>query len=345
MATILVTSRSFSGGDLDLIGRAHAAGHTVVRGPAHHALDELAPLLATAVGWIAGTGGVTDAHLAAAPQLRVIARYGVGTEAVDLAAAEARGVVVTNTPGANSDAVADHAVALMLASLRAIPDGDRRVRTGDWSTRRGRELGASTVGIIGFGRIGQGVARRLGGFGCRLLAADPFLPDRVVRELGAEPAGPDEVFAEADVITLHTPGGSRLVDAARIAAMRPGALLVNTARPELVDEAALAAALASGQLSGYAADTLTGDTAASGSPLLDAALADRVIVTPHLGAQTTQAVDNMGSMALAEVLAVLGGGAPTHRVTQTERGQRGPIRPPAQPAAQATNRPTEGTTR
>jgi len=316
MGVILVTSRSFSDGDLDLVARADEAGHSILRGPAHHDLAELRPLLLDADAWIAGTGPVTDEHLAAAPRLRVVARYGVGTEAVDVAAAVRRGVVVTNTPGANADAVADHAVGLMLAALRTIPDGDRRVRAGDWSVRRGRELGAATVGIVGFGRIGQGVAARLSGFGPRVVASDPFLPEELVRAAGAEPLALDDLFGTADVITLHAPGGQRLVDAERLAGMRPGTVLVNTARPDLIDEQAVAQALADGILAGYAADTLDGDTAASASPLLAPELAARVIVTPHLGAQTTQAVDNMGRMSLDDAIAVLRGDAPAHPVTR-----------------------------
>lgn len=333
MGVILATSRSFSDGDLDLVGRARAAGHEIVRGPAHHELTELAPLLAAAEGWIAGTGPVTDAHLAAAPNLRVVARYGVGTEAVDLDAAQRRGIPVTNTPGANADAVADHAVGLMLAALRFIPDGDRRVRAGDWSVRRGRELGAATVGVVGFGRIGQGVARRLGGFGPRVLAADPYLSAAVIAEAGAEATELDELFRVADVVTLHAPGGQTLIDAARLDGIRRGAILVNTARPDLVDEDAVAAALRDGRLAAYAADTLHGDTAASGSPLLAADLADRVIVTPHLGAQTTQAVDNMGSLSLDDVLAVLAGRAPAHPVSPPHTS------PTAGPAARPTPTP------
>lgn len=314
MGVILVTSRSFSDGDLDLVTRAEVAGHRILRGPAHHDLTELRPLLHGTDAWIAGTGPVTAAHLAAAPRLKVIARYGVGTEAVDLAAARARGIPVTNTPGANADAVADHAVGLMLAALRFIPDGDRRVRDGDWAVRRGRELGAATVGIVGFGRIGQGVAKRLSGFGPRILASDPFLPEDVVRAAGAEPIDLDDLFRTADLITLHAPGGQRLIDEDRLRDVRRGTVVVNTARPDLVDEFALAHALRDGVLAGYAADTLDGDTAASASPLLAQQIADRVIVTPHLGAQTTQAVDTMGRMALDNVLAVLRGADPIHPV-------------------------------
>ncbi|MFP1603667.1 phosphoglycerate dehydrogenase [Microbacterium sp. 2216-1] len=316
MAVILVTSRSFSDGDLDLVERAAAAGHRIMRGPAHHALDDLRPLLHGSDAWIAGTGPVTAEHLAAAPRLKIIARYGVGYESVDLVAAAARGIPVTNTPGANANAVADHAVGLMLAALRTIPDGDRRVRAGDWSVRRGRELGAATVGIVGFGRIGQGVAARLRGFGARMLASDPYVPAEAIREAGAEPATLDDLFREADLITLHAPGGQRLVDAARAALLRRGTVLVNTARPDLIDEHAVAAALHEGVIAGYAADTLDGDTAGGASPLLAPGLADRVIVTPHLAAQTTQAVDNMGRMSLDDVIAVLRGDAPAHPVTR-----------------------------
>jgi D-3-phosphoglycerate dehydrogenase len=314
MAVILVTSRSFSDGDLDLVGRAAIAGHRILRGPAHHDLEELRVLLHGADAWIAGTGPITEAHLDAGPRLKIIARYGVGTESVDLEAARRRGIPVSNTPGANADAVADHAIGLMLAALRFVPDGDRRVRDGDWSVRRGRELGAATVGIVGFGRIGQGVAKRLSGFGCRTLAADPFLPADVVRQKGAEPVELDELFRRADVVSLHAPGGQLLVDRARLAGMPRGSIIVNTARGDLIDEDAVAQALHDGILAGYAADTLDGDTAAKNSPLLSPTLADRVIVTPHLGAQTTQAVDNMGSLSLDDVIAVLKGAEPRHPV-------------------------------
>ena len=317
MAVILVTSRSFGDGDLDVHARAAEAGHTIVRGPAHHPLDDLAGVLPTVDAWIAGTGPITTEHLDLAPRLAVIARYGVGVEAVDVAAATERGIVVSNTPGANAEAVADHTVGLALAALRSTVDGDRRVRSGDWTVRRGRELGASTVGIVGFGRIGRGVARRLQGFGSDVLATDPFVPAEDVRRAGAEPATLDEIFAKADVITLHAPGGQVIVDEERIARLRRGAVIVNCARPDLVDEPALAAALADGRVGAYAADVLTGDTAGHDSPLLDAALADRVVITPHLAAQTTQAVDNMGAMALESALAVLAGEPAPYAVTST----------------------------
>jgi D-3-phosphoglycerate dehydrogenase len=316
--TVLITSRSFSSGTQDLVGRLRSAGLDVVRGPAGHDLPALREPLGRAVGWIAGTGPITAEHLAHAPRLRVLARYGVGVDAIDLPAAAARGVVVTNTPGANSDAVADHALALLLAGLRDVSGGDRRVRSGDWSVRRGRELGSLTVGVLGFGRIGQGVARRLAGFGSTVLAHDPFLDQASIRAAGAEPVTADELPARCDAVSLHAPGGRQVVDAGWLARARDGLLLVNTARADLVDDAAVAAALRSGRLSGYAADTLSAEGSGATSPLLADDLTDVVVITPHTGAQTVQAVDRMGAAATADLLAVLAGAAPTHPVTPME---------------------------
>jgi len=312
---VLATSRSFSSGSVDLVARLEEAGYEVVLGSPTHDPDALRDALGRAVGWIAGTAPVTDELLALAPDLKVVARYGVGFEAVDRTAAARRGIVVTNTPGANSDAVADQTLGLMLAVLRGIPEGDRRVRAGDWRVLRGRELGHATVGIVGFGRIGQGVARRLSGFGSRVLAHDPWLPPDAIRAAGAEPCDVDDMPARCDIVSLHAPGGPVILGADWIARARPGLVVVNTARPELVDEAAVAAALADGQLGGFAADTLNGDTTGGDSPLLDPALADRVVVTPHFGAQTVEAVDGMGSIAVDNLLAVLDGRTPPNPVS------------------------------
>jgi D-3-phosphoglycerate dehydrogenase len=317
-ASVLVTSRSFSSGSRDLLAELAAAGLDVVRGPATHDPEALRGPLASAVAWIAGTGPVTAAHLAAAPRLRIVARYGVGVDAVDLSAAATRGVVVTNTPGANSDAVADHAVALLLAALRGVAAGDRRVRAGDWSVRRGRELGSLTVGVAGFGRIGRGVARRLAGFGTAVAAYDPFVAPDAVRSLGAEPMALEDMAAGCYAVSLHAPGGRRLVDAAWLRRARPGLVVVNTARADLVDEDAVAEALRAGRLGAYAADTLATEGTAAASPLLAEDLADRVLITPHIAAQTVEAVDRMSSAATAEVLAVLSGADPAHPVALQE---------------------------
>jgi D-3-phosphoglycerate dehydrogenase len=312
---VLVTSRSFSTGDLDLRAELEAAGAVVVTGPPDHELSVLSPLLSTAVAWIAGTGPVTGDHFDAAPQLRLVARYGVGVEAVDLEAATRRGISVTNTPGANSAAVADHALALMLGALRQVVLGDRRVRAGDWRVQRSRQLGQLTVGIVGVGRIGREVASRLSGFGSRVLGHDPWVPDADLAAAGIEPVTMQQLLQRSDIITLHAPGDHAVVDTDWLSRLKTGVLIVNTARASLVDEAALAVALTDGTVAGYAADTLSSESDLdSDQPLLDPALADRTIFTPHWAAQTVGAVDNMGRGAVDAVLALLAGQPLPHLV-------------------------------
>jgi D-3-phosphoglycerate dehydrogenase len=311
--TVVVTSRSFATEDAapqrDLAG----AGLEVVRADAHHAGAELRDALAHCVAWIAGTARVDDDLLALAPSLRVVARYGVGVDGVDVPSATRRGIWVTNTPGANTDAVADLTVALALDALRHVTACASAVGRGDWNPRRGRELGAATVGVVGFGRIGRAVARRLRGFGTTVLAHDPLLDAPCIGEVPLVPL--DELVRRSDIVSLHAPGGSVRLDEEWLARLRPGVVLVNTARSELVDEVALAAALRAGRVASYACDTLAAEhTPDCSSPLLAADLVDRVLVTPHLGAQTAESVARMSEMAVRNVLAVLRGGQPPHAV-------------------------------
>lgn len=314
---MLVTSRSFSAGDLDLAGELVAAGCQIYWGPAGHDLDVLRPLLSAATAWIAGSGPVTAAHLDAAPDLQIVARYGVGVDAVDLAAAANRGILVTNTPGANTGAVADHTVAMILAALRDVVAGDRGVRAQRWTVRRTRQLGGLTVGIVGLGRIGRGVAVRLSGFGCTLLGYDPWVPQVELDRLGIDSVGLAELARRSEVITLHAPGEAVLVDAAFLGLVGPQVILVNTARAVLVDEAAVADALRSDRLRTYASDVLAGE-AGHDSPLLADDLIDRTLFTPHAGAQTVEAVDQMGRGAVDAVLAHLSGEQPPNLVPLPE---------------------------
>lgn len=309
---VVVTSRSFGAAEPTALRQLTDAGLKVVRAGADHRPEELAALLPDAVAWIAGTAPVNAALLALGPQLRVVARYGIGVDAIDLAAATKRGIWVTNTPGANSEAVADLAVGLMLDVLRSITVGSGRLRAGEWSAIRGRELGACDIGLVGLGRIGQAVAIRLQGFGARISATDPGLTESVVA--GIPLVDLDTLAATSDVVSLHLPGGATLVDERWLARLRPGAVLVNTARADLVDEDALAAALADGRVAAYAADTLAEEHRVARSPLLADNLADRVLITPHLGAQTERAVARMTAMAAANVLAVLAGAQPPNPV-------------------------------
>jgi D-3-phosphoglycerate dehydrogenase / 2-oxoglutarate reductase len=314
--TVVVTSRSFATVDPAPERDLARAGFTVVRAGARHDPAELATVLPDAVAWIAGTGPVTDDLLALSPGLRVVARYGVGYDAVDLAAATRRGLWVTITPGTNSEAVADLTLALLLDSLRHVTVGAAAVAGGDWSVRRGRELGALRVGVVGLGRVGQAVAHRLLAFGSNVLAADPALTCSPLA--GVDLVGLDELLTRCEVVSLHAPGGHLLLDADRLARMRPGVTVVNTARADLVDETAMASALRAGRVAGYACDTLAAEHGEASSPLLADDLTDRVLVTPHLGGQTEEAINRMGRMAADEVLAVLRGDPPQHPINEPE---------------------------
>ena len=309
---VLVTSRSFSTGTVDAAAQLAASGLEVRPGAPSHDLAELASQLPDAVAWIAGAGPVTGRHLEHAPRLKIVARYGVGVDAVDLRAAAARGILVTNTPGANSDSVADFAVALMLVSLRSIVPAASRDRAGRWDGRVGAQLGDARVGLVGFGRVGQAVARRLAGFGCRVAVHDPYVPARVVSGYRAHPAGLAGLAQICDIVSLHAPGGEQIIGEQWLSEVRrPGLVLVNTARADLIDETAVAASLRDGRLAAFAADTIG---AGLTSPLLDAGLADRVVVTPHIAAHTRQAIDAMSTMTTADVLAALAGRPPRHLV-------------------------------
>lgn len=275
---------------------------------------QLAALLPGVDGYIAGLDAIDAGALRAAGALRVIARYGVGTDNVDLAAARARGIVVTNTPGANAAAVAELTVALLLLGARPILGAAAATKAGGWPRTSGLSLGGKTVGLVGFGAIGRAVAGLLAGFGVRLLASDPWCDVTLAAALGVTPVELGALLAESDFVSLHapvTPETRGMVDAAFLAQMKPGACLVNTARGELVDEAALYEALASGRLRGAALDAFASEPPGADNPLLSL---PTVIATPHMGAHTDGATTTMGRMALADCLAVLRGEEPVYRV-------------------------------
>lgn len=266
---------------------------------------EVARLAAGAVGAIVSTDPFDESVFAAAPGLRVVARVGVGTDSIDLDAATAAGAVVTVTPGANQETAADHALALILASLRRIVEHDASVRRGEWSrtgTLTPWELHGATVGIVGFGKIGRAVCRRLAGFGVEVLVADPALPSAD----GLRVVALGELLRRADVVTLHVPLDARtrgLIGAPELAAMRADAVLVNTARGGLVDEAALVAALDAGRLRAVALDVFEDEPAVSPALLARS----NVTVTPHIGGLSDRSIARMTEQATESVLAVLAG--------------------------------------
>jgi len=221
---------------------------------------DLAAELADADALLVRSATIVDtALIAAAPRLRIIARAGTGVDNVDVEAATARGILVVNSPGANSISVAEHALALMLAIARSVPAADRAMKDERWEKRRfiGSELRGKTLGVAGLGRIGQEVARRARAFGMRVVAHDPFIAAEVAGGLGVELMSLDDVCATADYLTLHlpsTPETRHLFDAARFSRCKRGLRLVNTARGDLVDEDGLCRAIQSGIVAAAALD-------------------------------------------------------------------------------------------
>jgi D-3-phosphoglycerate dehydrogenase len=245
---------------------------------------------------------VDAALLAAATRLRIVARAGAGVDNVDVAAASLRGILVVNTPGANSISVAEHACALMLALARSVPAADQAMKNGKWEKKRflGTELRGKTLGVAGLGRIGQEVAQRARAFGMRVVAHDPFIAKDVALSLGVELMTLDDVCGAADYLTLHlpsTPDTYHLFNDARFARCKPGIRILNTARGELVDEAALARALDAGVVAGAALDVFETE------PPSDWTLARRseVIATPHIAASTEEAQELVGVETAATV--------------------------------------------
>jgi D-3-phosphoglycerate dehydrogenase / 2-oxoglutarate reductase len=296
---VLVTSRSFGSGDADPERLLTDGGLRVIRGDAGHDPDALVSVLGEASGWIAGAAAVTAVHLESAPNLRIIARYGTGVDAIDLGAARSRGIVVTNTPGANAEAVAEHTLALILASLRQVVHADRAVRQRASGSFVGRELRSLTVGLVGLGRVGRAVARRLVALDVRVLGVDPAYGPDELADVGVTAIDLDRLLAGSDVVSLHRPGGGPpVLDAPRLATLRRGAVVINTARRDLVDEAALARMLHEGRIGAAAVD----DPHSVDGPL---GTAPRTILTPHIAGHTMEAIDGMGVTAAEEVLRVL----------------------------------------
>jgi D-3-phosphoglycerate dehydrogenase len=238
---------------------------------------------------------VTADLMSRAPRLRVIARAGTGVDTIDVAAATRRGIAVMNAPGANTVSAAEHAFGLLLALVRHIPGAAEAMRQGGWDRKRfeGTELRGKTMGIVGLGRIGQQMARIARAFSMSVVAHDPFLPAERAAELQVRLVPLEQLLRTSDVITLHlalTDETNRLIDAQRLALMKPTAVLINTARGELVDEAALAAAVKEKRIAGAAMDVFSVEPLPADSPLRGL---EHVILTPHLAASTAEAQERV----------------------------------------------------
>jgi len=269
-------------------------------GSASEVIESLEGCTASIAGQEAYTAEVFDA----CPDLRLVVRYGVGFDAVDVDAATERGVLVATIPGTNDWAVADHAIGLIVDLAHGISRQDRAMRGGEWRALRGVDVGGKTLGIVGLGRIGRGVARRGLGFDMRVISYEPFPDMDFVEEHRVELTSMEEVFGRSDFITLHLPSMAeteKIVDASKLELMKPTAFLINTARGDLVDEDALYTAVESGQIAGAGIDAWTTE------PMTDPRWAEleNVVLTPHSGPNTEGVRKASGEMAVEIVLKTL----------------------------------------
>jgi len=265
--------------------------------------DGLAAALADADALVVRSAvQVDDALMEHAPKLRVVGRAGVGVDNIDADAATRRGIVVMNTPGANAVAVAELTIGLMLALARKVPAANASMHAGRWEKKslQGAELRGKTLGILGLGRIGLEVAKRARGFGIEIVGSDPFVSAAVARENGIRLVTLDELIAGSDYITLHvglTPQTAGVINAKSLAAMKKGVRIINCARGELVDDAALAAALKSGHVAGAALDVFV-EEPAKNTPYTEL---DNVILTPHIAGSTAEAQEAVGIQIAMQV--------------------------------------------
>ena len=315
MARLLVTARL---SDPGAVARLETSGHDVLvrDDPRPAAAAELRSLAAGREGVLAMPADRIDAaFLDACPTVRYVANHAVGTDNIDLAAAAARGVVVTNTPGVLDDATADHCVALALAAARRVAEGDRLIRAGGWEgfstdLLLGLDLQGATVGLVGLGGIGRAVARRLvGGFGMRGLYTARGRHEKLEAELGVEYASLDDLLTAADLVTLHVPLTAEtrgMIGARELALLRPGSALVNISRGPVVEQAALLATLREGRIAA-GLDVFDEEPLPAGHPLTRL---ENVVLTPHIASAGRVARARMANLAVDNLLALADGGPP-----------------------------------
>ncbi len=271
----------------------------------------LAEGLAGAWAAVAGSEPYTQSVFAASPDLKAVLRWGTGSDAIDVAAATEAGVAVITTPAVNAEAVADMALTLMLACIRRLPALDQAVRTAAWRLDRPtRDLAGATVGVVGLGAIGRAVTRRLRGFGCRVLALEPYPDEDFCAEYEVELTDLEAMLPRVDVLTLHAPANpsSRgLIGARELERLPPHAVLVNTARGDLVDQAALAEALRDGQIAAAGLDVFADEPVPPDDPIL---AAPNTIVSGHISSFTELGLERTKQAVVANVQAVVSGRLP-----------------------------------
>ena len=303
MDKILTTPRSYGKDHPELFDRLAEAGYEVVRNDTGGILDraQMKAMIADCAGVIVGVDPLDAEVLACAPKLRAVAKYGVGVDNIDTDYCAAHGIRVSRTVGANSEAVADYALALMLAVARRVPMIDGKCRRMNWGKITTRDVSHATLGLFGLGAIGRHVAKRAQGFGMKVMAYDPCWPEDFARENDIRRAEPEAIFREADFISLHLPllpETEGFVGERELAMMKPSAILINTARGALVDEKALLKALRENRIYGAGLDAFAHEP-----PEDDAWFTlDNVVLGSHCAASTLGATENMGRMATENIL-------------------------------------------
>ena len=323
-ARIVVTDYTFP--DLDLESAVLASGGSELQGFHCKSEDELIAAVAQADAVITQFARINAKVIAAMQRARAIVRYGIGVDNVDLEAAREHGIPVSNIPDYCIDEVADHTLAFMLGLTRQAMTHTQDMRAGQWRlavpVSGMRVLREQVVGVLGFGRIGREVVKRLLAFKCRVLVHDPVVNGAEIAAAGAQAAGLDELFAASDILSLHCPSNAatrKIIQAASLARMKPGALLVNVARGDLVDTDALVQALQSGQLGGAALDVfdpepLPADHALRAMP--------RVIVAPHIASVSPTAVKKLREGAASRALAAVRGELPPNVVNGVDQARK-----------------------
>lgn len=288
---------------LDMLRRAGLSVHTAPT----PSLEAMRPHLSQALGVITRNEGFSAKAIEAAPRLRVIVSHGTGTDRIDKAAAAARDIAVVSTPGTNAMSVAEHALALMLACARRMVEADRAIRNGNWAFREQAypiELAGRTLGLVGYGRIARHLARLALGIGMEVAA---FSRHASADELASQGVRGCEdlntLLRQSDVVSLHGLAGAKpLLDAQGLALLRPGAIVINTARGALIDEAALAAALRDGRIAAAGLDVFTSEPISGDDPLFDC---PNLILTPHMGGSAVEALERTAIAAATKLIEAL----------------------------------------
>ncbi len=305
-ARILVTPRSLTAERHPYVGELSARGYDVIycTPGATPSEEELLALAPDCVGWLAGVELVTPRVIEAAEKLVVISRNGVGVDNLPIDVLARKGVKVMVAAGANALGVAELTIGLVFSALRSIPLADAGVKSGGWPRVRGREIHGRTIGLIGCGAIGREVARMVIGLGAKVVAFDPARPDLDLLSSSFSYAELPETLRSADVVSLHCPlakSGRALLGKSELSTLKPGAVLINTARARLIDEEALIEALDAGRVSCYATDVFEPEPPAS----LRLASHRRVIATSHIGGFTEESVDRATKIAVDNLLLAL----------------------------------------